>query len=265
MDRIGVYKKDEVFLKIDCERGTARELSQYFEFEVPGAKFMPSVRNKYWDGKVRLFNVNTMQIYVGLIQHIQRFAEEREYELTVHDGILDTEDVPVNKLEEFLKEKEFTPRDYQTRAVAHAIRNNRALILSPTASGKSFIIYSLIKYYFAAKKIKKALLIVPTTSLVAQMNSDFASYASKPQIDYTHLMQECQVKFPITVPLSAGKEKNSDFYKFTTEDYKCYAFEGNQFIKLINSDVEYKQAKDITTDDEIDDTWLQEQSGKQIF
>jgi len=194
MDRIEIYKKDEVFLKIVCERGTAQELSQYFEFEVPGAKFMPAVRNKFWDGKIRLFNVNTMQIYVGLIQHIQRFAEEREYELTVHDGILDTEDVPVNELEEFLKEKEFTPRDYQTRAVAHAIRNNRALILSPTASGKSFIIYSLIKYYFAAKKIKKALLIVPTTSLVAQMNSDFASYASKPQIDYTHLIMSGQAK-----------------------------------------------------------------------
>jgi len=194
MDRIDVYKKNEVFLKLDCDRGTARELSDYFTFEVPGAKFMPAVRNKYWDGKIRLFNVNTMQIYVGLIQHIQRFAEEREYELTVHDGILDTEDVPVNKLEEFLKEKEFTPRDYQTRAVAHAIRNNRALILSPTASGKSFIIYSLIKYYFAAKKIKKALLIVPTTSLVAQMNSDFASYASKPQIDYTHLIMSGQAK-----------------------------------------------------------------------
>jgi len=226
---------------------------------------MPAYRNKFWDGKIRLFSVQTHQIYVGLIDHIKRFAEERDYKINIHDGIEDTEDVPINILEKFLTEPNYTPREYQTRAVAHAIRNNRALILSPTASGKSFIIYSLLKYYLAAKKIKKALLIVPTTSLVAQMNSDFASYASKPQIDYTHLMQECQVKFPITVPLSAGKEKNSDFYKFTTEDYKCYAFEGNQFIKLINSDVEYKQAKDITTDDEIDDTWLQEQSGKQIF
>ena len=193
MDKIEVYKKDEVFLKIVCERGTAREMSQYFEFEVPGAKFMPSVRNKYWDGKIRLFNVNTMQIYVGLIEHIKRFAEEREYEVVLHDDLEVTEDVPLNKLEKFLEEKEFKPRDYQTRAVAHAIRNNRALILSPTASGKSFIIYSLLKYYFAAKLIKKALLIVPTTSLVSQMNSDFSLYQGR-QVDYTHLIMSGQQK-----------------------------------------------------------------------
>jgi superfamily II DNA or RNA helicase len=193
MEKIEVYKKDEVFLKIVCERGTAREMSQYFEFEVPGAKFMPSVRNKYWDGKIRLFNVNTMQIYVGLIQHIKRFAEEREYEVVVHDDLEVTQDVPLNKLEKFLTEKDFTPRDYQTRAVAHAIRNNRALILSPTASGKSFIIYSLIKYYLASKQVKKALLIVPTTSLVSQMNSDFSLYHGR-QIDYTHLIMSGQEK-----------------------------------------------------------------------
>jgi superfamily II DNA or RNA helicase len=193
MDKIEVYKKDEVFLKIVCDRGTAREMSDYFTFEVPGAKFMPAVRNKYWDGKVRLLNVNTMQIYVGLIDHIKRFAEEREYEVLVHDDLEVTEDVPINKLEKFLEEKEFKPRDYQTRAVAHAIRNNRALILSPTASGKSFIIYSLLKYYFAAKLIKKALLIVPTTSLVSQMNSDFSLYHGR-QIDYTHLIMSGQEK-----------------------------------------------------------------------
>jgi superfamily II DNA or RNA helicase len=193
MDKIDIYKKDEVFLKVQCERGTARELSQYFEFEVPGAKFMPSVRNKYWDGKIRLFNVNTMQIYVGLIEHIKRFAEEREYEVVIHDDLEVTQDVPLNKLEKFLEEKEFKPREYQTRAVAHAIRNNRALILSPTASGKSFIIYSLLKYYFAADLVQKALLIVPTTSLVSQMNSDFSLYHGR-QIDYTHLIMSGQEK-----------------------------------------------------------------------
>ena len=192
-DLIKIYKKDEVFLKVECERGTARELSSYFEFEVPGAKFMPSVRNKVWDGKIRLLNVNTMQIYVGLIEHIKRFAEEREYEVIIHDDLEVTEDIPLNKLEKFLEEKDFKPRDYQTRAVAHAIRNNRALILSPTASGKSFIIYSLLKYYFASNLVKKALVIVPTTSLVSQMNSDFSLYHGR-QIDYTHLIMSGQEK-----------------------------------------------------------------------
>ena len=176
MDKIEVYKKNEVFLKVDCDRGTARELSDYFTFEVPGAKFMPSVRNRYWDGKIRLFNVNSMQVYVGLLKHLKHFAKERDYEVIVHDGLEDTIDVPINQLEKFITEKEYTPREYQTRAVAHAIRNSRALILSPTASGKSFIIYSILKYYLKTLK-GNALVVVPTTSLVSQMASDFEDYS----------------------------------------------------------------------------------------
>jgi len=176
MDTIDIYKKDEVHLKLVVERGVAMELNQYFEFEVPGAKFMPAVRNKIWDGKIRLFNINTSQIYVGLIEHIKRFAKERDYQVNVHDGLDHTLDIPLNGLEKFLTEKRFTPREYQLRAVAHAIRNNRALILSPTASGKSFIIYSLLKYYLR-KSCKKILVVVPTTSLVSQMDSDFTDYS----------------------------------------------------------------------------------------
>jgi len=194
MDKLNIYKKNEVYLKIDCERGTARELSDYFTFEVPGAKFMPAYRNKFWDGKIRLFSVQTQQIYVGLIQHIQRFAEERGYELEIHDGILDTEDVALNTLEKFITEEDYKPREYQTRAVAHAIRNSRALILSPTASGKSYIIYCLLKYYLANNKAKRALVVVPTTSLVQQMNTDFISY-SKGQFYYTYLITAGQAKF----------------------------------------------------------------------
>ena len=176
MEKIEVYKKDEVYLKLDCERGTSMELSEFFTFEVPGAKFMPAVRNRIWDGKIRLYNVNTQQIYVGLLEHIKRFAKERDYKVIVHDGLEDTMDIPLNGLKKYLTEKRFEPRDYQLRAVAHAIRNNRALVLSPTASGKSFIIYSLLKYYLR-KECKRALVIVPTTSLVSQMNSDFADYS----------------------------------------------------------------------------------------
>jgi len=176
MDIIDIHKRDEVYLKLECDRGVAMELSEFFTFEVPGAKFMPAVRNKIWDGKIRLFNVNSMQIYVGLLEHIKRFAKDRDYQVNIHDGLEDTMDIPLNGLEKFLTEKRFKPRDYQLRAVAHAIRKNRALILSPTASGKSFIIYSLLKYYLR-KECKKVLVIVPTTSLVSQMDSDFTDYS----------------------------------------------------------------------------------------
>jgi superfamily II DNA or RNA helicase len=236
MEKIYVLKKDEVFLKIECERGTAREMSDYFTFEVPGAKFMPSVRNKYWDGKIRLFNVNTRQIYVGLIQHIKRFCEERGYECIVEEALVTTEDVPLNKLEKFLTEPEYTPRDYQTRAVAHAIRNNRALILSPTASGKSFIIYSLLKYYLASKLAKRCLVIVPTTSLVSQMNSDFMDY-SKGQFDYT-------------LQIMAGQEKTSDtakvFISTWQSIYKMPKSYFDQFDVVIGDEAHLFKANSLT-------------------
>ena len=66
------------------------------------------------------------------------------------------------------------PREYQYEAVYEALKNNRKLLLSPTGSGKSLMIYSLVRYYCATNK--KTLIIVPTTSLVEQMVNDFKDY-----------------------------------------------------------------------------------------
>ena len=63
------------------------------------------------------------------------------------------------------------PREYQLKAFAHAVRKRRSMLLSPTASGKSFIIYLLVRYLAG-----KTLIIVPTTSLVSQLYKDFADY-----------------------------------------------------------------------------------------
>ena len=66
------------------------------------------------------------------------------------------------------------PRDYQYKAVYEAIKYNRKLLLSPTGSGKSLMIYAIVRYYAATAK--KILIVVPTTSLVEQMVNDFISY-----------------------------------------------------------------------------------------
>lgn len=195
MEKIHVYKKSEVHIKLECDRGTAMEISEYFTFEVPGAKFMPAVRNKVWDGKIRLFNVNTQLMYYGLTKRLEYFCEERGYEIVYHDDLLETLDIPLNGLAKYLNDGEYQLRDYQLRAVAHAIRNHRALILSPTASGKSFIIYCILRFYM--RKARKALVIVPTTSLVYQMDNDFKDYSKEVQFYYTHL-------------IVGGQEKNSD-------------------------------------------------------
>jgi len=67
-----------------------------------------------------------------------------------------------------------TPRDYQVQGVYEALKYKRKLLLSPTASGKSLMIYSIVRYFVGQDK--NILLIVPTTSLVEQMYKDFEDY-----------------------------------------------------------------------------------------
>ena len=176
-----IEKKNEVYITVDCDSGVQREISEFFTFYVPGYKFMPAFRNRMWDGKIRLFSQKTKEIYFGLYPYIKAFAEERGYNIVAGKDIdIDNKvdrDV-VTKFSNSLGQK-FEARDYQIDAIFHSLKRNRALLVSPTASGKSFIIYSLIRYYshlIKEESNNRILLIVPTTSLVEQMYTDFESY-----------------------------------------------------------------------------------------
>ena len=176
-----IEKKNEVYITIDCESDIQREISEFFTFYVPGYKFMPAFRTRMWDGKIRLFSQKTKEIYYGLFPYIKAFAKERGYNIVAGkdveiDNKVDKE--TVTKFSNSLGQK-FEARDYQIDAIYHSLKFNRALLLSPTASGKSFIIYALIRYYSHLIKDEsnnRTLLIVPTTSLVEQMYTDFESY-----------------------------------------------------------------------------------------
>ena len=171
-----------MYLKVDCDPGTSQELSDYFTFTVPGARFMPQVQNRFWDGKIRLFNQMTKQIYFGLYPKIEEFCNQRNYTLDIKEdtSFLQAE-FSLKEVDDLAKSvklpNKFTVRDYQKKAIAHAVRNKRCLLLSPTASGKSLIIYMLSRYYPANK-----LIIVPTTALVHQMASDFEDYGYEDKV-----------------------------------------------------------------------------------
>ena len=174
--QILMEKDTEVFVRLICEPHVKMELNHYFRFRPNGYQFMPMYRRKKWDGYVYLFNMDSNKIYAGLKPEISRFAVDREYEL-----IDNTEEIIESiSNEDYFKFLTSFPcdyqlRDYQSLAVRHSIDKKRCLLLSPTASGKSLIIYYLIRYYFP----EKSLIIVPTLSLVSQMYSDFEAYAKK--------------------------------------------------------------------------------------
>tara|TARA_B110000438_G_scaffold300622_1_gene353463 strand:+ start:9764 stop:11170 length:1407 start_codon:yes stop_codon:yes gene_type:complete len=175
-DTVTVSKVNEVFLKVDCDDGLAKELFEFFSFKVPNAKFMPSYRNRMWDGKVYLFSIKTHKIYIGLLPYVDEFCRERGYEFEGVHEVLGHK----HKTKEFNiadLNLPFEPRDYQLDAFHTATKYGRQLLLSPTASGKSLIIYMLARYYDC-----KTVIIVPTTSLVEQMSKDFEDYGYKEPI-----------------------------------------------------------------------------------
>ena len=66
---------------VQAEPGIEQEISEYFTFFIPGYRFMPSYRNKMWDGKIRLFNLRSKELYIGLLDHLLKFSKERQYEI----------------------------------------------------------------------------------------------------------------------------------------------------------------------------------------
>ena len=169
-------------MSVKCEPHQVNELRDYFSFFVPGYKFMPAFKKRVWDGKIRLFNAVTRELNVGLWEHLRKFCADRMYPLQIEDnekyGHPEKKNVVSHpNLVQYLKDIEspFELRDYQYDAIAHGIENKRAILLSPTGSGKSFIIYNLMRWYLDNFE-DNVLIIVPTTSLVEQLYKDFYEY-----------------------------------------------------------------------------------------
>ena len=180
MERIVVSKLNESFLHIQCEASTERELSEHFCFFVPGYKFMPAYKNRMWDGKIRLFDYRKKTIYCGLFNYLKEFAEVRGYQIVTDYRPKSKEHVDdlISRLPLTAAGAPIRPRGYQVDGVKHALSNNKTLLLSPTASGKSLMIYLAVRHFLEDNHEQNVLLVVPTTSLVEQMYSDFADYSS---------------------------------------------------------------------------------------
>lgn len=189
-DTVYLSKINDAFIRIDCDdRGIIREISESLTFRVPGAQFMPKVRNGVWDGLIRLVNLRDQTIYAGLAHKIESFCKARDYEL-VYQYDNTTVNYSLREAKEFIENEDltYTPRDYQYDTFVHAIRNGRAIYESPTSSGKSLIMYMIMRYY-----LEPTLIIVPTTTLIHQLYSDFAEYGFNSE-EYIHKIYSGQDK-----------------------------------------------------------------------
>jgi len=223
MSHLIISKKNEVYLHVDSEVHIHYELADQFTFEVPGAQFSPSYKKKYWDGKIRLFNVQTKEIYIGLLDRIVQFCKDHGYTYEFKDNKYYGLPFEINDgiSKEGVKDyvtaiSKYKPRDYQIEGVYDALRHNRKLLISPTASGKSLMIYSLVRYY--VEKQQNILIVVPTTSLVEQMYKDFEDYGWNVG-SYCH-------------KIYAGKERETDSQVIITTWQSIYKLPRQYFSRF---------------------------------
>jgi superfamily II DNA or RNA helicase len=243
MSDIVISKRDEVYAKIICEKHISKELSEFFTFFVPGYQFVPAYRNRVWDGKIRLYNLQTSQVYLGLLPYIEEFCNEREYKFDYGDPRPDIEDEYsayhakkfIDSLNIHSRGEPIEVREHQLNAYIHAMQKRRALLVSPTASGKSLIIYLIFRQLHQYQNLK-GLIIVPTTSLVEQLYSDFGDYNDNEMTDVHRIYQ--------------GKEKETDksltistwqsLYKMPKEYF-------HQFDYVIGDEAHLFKAQSLTT------------------
>lgn len=242
MSDLILHKLNEAFIQFECEKSVAQELQDYFTFYVPGYQFMPAYKNKLWDGRIRLTDLRSHTIYHGLVPYIKKFCEERNYTIEIDSRISITEIFSAIEATEFIASlqlpKDVIPEglhEHQYKAFLTAIREKRMLLLSPTGSGKSLIQYLIIRY-LQSKGNKKGLMIVPRTSLVEQMYSDFKSYGYDSD---KHVHRQYQ-----------GKDKVTDKFLTITTWQSIYKNEPEyfeQFDFVLGDEAHEFKSKSLTT------------------
>lgn len=200
MATITVQLQNNSMMAVVCDPGLRAEISEYFSFFVPGYKFMPAFKSRKWDGKIRLFNSMTCELHVGLYAKLCKFAADRHYHIKLAHSQYGLPNAKNKVDHQKLVSSQatwgmpFAPRDYQYDAITHGIERKRCILLSPTGSGKSFIIYNIMRWYQETHD-KSVLVIVPSTSLVEQMYKDFKDYGYDVE-------ENCHIIY-------SGKDKNT--------------------------------------------------------
>jgi superfamily II DNA or RNA helicase len=205
---IDVESIDEVRYYVKTEKGLKQELRDYFSFMVPGAQYMPMFKRRLWDGKIRLYDILSSTLPRGLKTYLEKFSKDRGYSLNIKETknplCLTEEQLShfYESLKVSVRKQAVRMHAHQQQAILHALNNHRSVIISPTGSGKSLIIYVLVRYLQKVLNTdRKILILVPTVGLVNQMEADFFDYSSQDKSwsckKYIH-------------KISAGQEKDTN-------------------------------------------------------
>jgi superfamily II DNA or RNA helicase len=190
-DYVMIRILNEVHFRIQCEIDIAYSLQDHFSFYPENYQRMPDFIDGNWDGKIRLFNPMVPKLYRGLYPQFKKFCEDRNIKILVQAGDnfvpepLVTRDEIVELYKSF--KLDFEPHDFQIDATVIALNDRRATMELPTSSGKSLLLYALIRYL----KDEKIILTVHRINLVRQLYKEFGGYAKNdPSFNAT---EQCQM------------------------------------------------------------------------
>lgn len=243
---IQIQKIDEVYMRVYIEDlGVETEVADHFTFDYPGAKYTPQYRARIWDGKIRLYDVVRKTLYTGLLDRLLKFAGSRDYPVEYVNEVKERTNVSLEEVTEYAtslnlhgRGAPIDIRDYQLDAIHTALSDERCVLLSPTGSGKSLIIYTLGRWHVSAGR--RLMVVVPTTSLVEQMYTDFEDYSSKNGWVVADHCQKLYSGFPRTIDKSI---------LFTTWQsiFKQPSSWLNQFDVIVGDEAHSFKAKSLTT------------------
>lgn len=197
MSDIIVHKVNEATICLEADNTISTELNNYFSVFANNYRWSPKYRNGFWDGKIRFMRYdNTLPI--GLLHRVKQFAKLGNYSIKVN--FEEKLKIDPEQFKRFANSLNITGsngqpiilRGYQLQAAYDACKNKHLSIESVTSSGKSVIIYLIIRFLLHIDS--KVLLIVPRTQLVHQLRQDFIDYGWKNAQDEMHLIYSGQKK-----------------------------------------------------------------------
>lgn len=192
MSDLIIEKVNSSCVHLVCEDGLSHRFYNVFSAYAPGYRFNPRFKLHVWDGKVRCYNPITQILPIGLLNNLLIWCDQHkiEYSMQGFDKPL-RDNIDKAELEKQMNSyitAGFQARDYQVNAVHAALTNRRGVLLSCTGSGKSLMIYTFLRYLLDNKDVHRAILIVPSVSLVEQMFSDFRDYGWDDLEDHVEML-----------------------------------------------------------------------------
>jgi superfamily II DNA or RNA helicase len=176
--------RDEVNAKIEgLDLNTRTALVKRYKYEIPGARYQPSVRLGRWDGKVPFFNLGGTT-YINLLPEILPYLDEQGYDIEVEDTRQYRTQFEFETVDENTYQHKRWPkghpragepivlRDYQPEIINRFLANPQCVQEVATGAGKTIVTAALAD---AVSQYGRTIIIVPNKSLVTQTEDDFVN------------------------------------------------------------------------------------------